>query len=287
MFDELRVVTTAGWVARDLATGTELPVVHDLGLDAPARTTRTAWWAPHRFIARLAVTPGVTQPSLASPGPGWVATVDPKWLRRRVWAGLLGDVADSDLWGGRWAQGVTVFAKAAEIKLDRLPARAYGTAAGFTGDAERAGLTMSSAVVLSELIEFTHEFRCFVAPGPRTGLPTVVASSAYLIDGQTWDAWETREEAPDTTEAVAFAQCVVDDTAGPAGYVLDVGQLADGSWAVVEPNASWSSNPYHCEPAGVVASILAAQDPTGDLSWAWRSDPSLARYARPLPVRTL
>ena len=76
-----------------------------------------------------------------------------------------------------------MFAKAAEIKLDRLPARAYGTAAGFTGDAERAGLTISSAVVLSELIEFTHEFRCFIAPDPRTGRPAVAASSAYLIDG--------------------------------------------------------------------------------------------------------
>ena len=258
--------------------------MHDLGLDAPARTAGTAWWAPHKFIARLAVTPGVTQPSLTSAGADWVTTLHPRWLSRRVWAGQLRDVTNSDLWRG--AVGVTVFAKAAEIKLHRLPARAYGTTGGFTGDAETAGLTPASMVVLSEPVEFTGEYRCFIAPEPNTGKPTVVASSAYLVDGQTWDAWETREFAPDTAEAVTFAQAVVDDTAGPSGYVLDVGRLADGTWAVVEPNASWSSNPYHCEPAGVVASILAAQHPTGDPAWAWQPDPCLARYTRPLPVRT-
>lgn len=279
-------MTTAGWVARDLAAGTDLPVEHDLGLDVPARTAGTAWWAPHRFIARLAVTPGVTQPALASPGPGWVTTVDPRWLGRRVWAGHLRDVADSALWAADFTDGVTVFAKAAEIKLDRLPARAYGTAGGFLGDAEQAGLTPESWVVLSEVVAFTEEYRCFIAPGPRTGRPRVVASSPYLIDGQTWDAWETRDQAPDTAEAAAFAQAVVDDTAGPAGYVLDVGRTADETWLVVEPNASWSSNPYHCDPAGVVASVLAAQDPAGDLAWAWRSDPYMARFARPLPVRS-
>ena len=285
-FKELRVVTTAGWVARDLAGGTPLPVVHDLGLDVPPVTTWTAWWAGHRFIARLAATPGVTRPDLWSPGPGWVTTVDPTWLGRRVWAGPLADVATSDLWDAPLVSGVTVFAKPAEVKVDRLPARGYGTPTGFIGDAERAGLEPSSPVVLSGVVVFTEEYRCFIAPDPATGRPRVVAASAYLVDGRTWDSWEAPDLAPDPTEAVTFAQAVADETAGPPGYVLDVGRLVDGTWAVVEPNASWSSNPYHCDPTGVVASILAAQDPAGDRSWAWRGDPTLARFARPLPVRS-
>jgi len=158
-------------------------------------------------------------------------------------------------------------------------------AAAFVAEATAAGVQDASQVVLSQAVAFTHEYRCFVAPGAG-GNPTVVASSAYLIDGQTWDSWECAADAPDPSEAAAFAQLVVDDTAGPAGYVLDVGRLADGSWAVVEPNASWSSNPYHCEPAGVVASVLAAQDPAADSRWAWTSDPAIDRYARALPVRT-
>lgn len=68
--------------------------------------------------------------------------------------------------------------------------------------------------------------------------------------------------------------------------MLDVGLLRDGSWAVVEANTSWSSNPYHADPTGVVASVLAAQGPESDPRWAWRSDPAIDRFARPLPVRS-
>jgi len=275
------VVTPAAWVARDLATGTALPVVHDLGLDVPHDLTRTAWWSGHRFIARLAATPDVAQPRLTSPGAAWIASVDPRFTQRKVWAGRLADVASSPLWSH--ADGV--FAKPAEIKLAQLPAAVHAGAQGFVDQAQAARLAPSSGVVLSEVTQFTSEFRCFVAPG-SDGSPAVVASSAYLIGEVTWDFWDSAADAPDSSEAAAFAQQVADSTAGPAGYVIDVGRLADGSWAVVEPNASWSANPYHCDPAGVVASVLAAQDPaSSDSRWAWASDPAIDRYARPLPVR--
>jgi hypothetical protein len=278
-FTELRVVTTASWLARDLATGTDLPVVHDYGLDVGADVSTTAWWSPHGFVARLAATPGVAGPHLMSPGPGWMDSIGRRWTSRELWCGPLETAADCALWSG------PVFAKPAEIKRERLPAAVY-TDAGTFARAASAGLLPSSAVVLSALVRFTAEFRCFVAPGPD-GSPTVVAACAYLVDGQTWDFWERADQAPDPSEAAAFAQLVVDDVVGPPGFVLDVGRLADGSWAVVEPNASWSSNPYHCGPAGVVASILAAQDPAGDDRWVWASDPVFDQFARPLPVRDM
>lgn len=278
-------MSTARWLADDLAGGTDLPVVHDLGLDAPADTTSTAWWAPHRFVARLGATPDVTQPRLASPGPEWLLSVGLEFLQRRVWAGSLRDVSRSQLWDTTEpVDGLRVFAKAAEVKIGRLPARGYATAGGFVGAAERAGLLPASPVVLSELVEFTEEYRCFIAPG-TDGSPRVVAASAYLVDGLTWDSWDDVSQTPDPSGAVTFAQQVVAATAGPAGFVLDVGRLRDGSWAVVEANASWSSNPYHADPSGVVSSILAAQGPAGDPGWAWRSDPCVDRFARPLPVR--
>lgn len=280
-FTELRVITIAAWLARDLATGTDLPVVHGYGLDTPADTSGTAWWSPHDFIARLGVTPGVAQPVLASPGAAWMPNLDRRWTRRKLWSGPLSKVADSSLWS---SPGALVFAKVAEIKLRHLDARIYGTAAAFVAEAEQAGVQPTSQVVLSEAATFTHEYRCFVAPG-LGGAPTVVASCAYLIGDLTWDAWECAADAPDSTEAVAFAQMVVEDAAGPPGYVLDVGRLVDGSWAVVEANASWSSNPYHCDPTGVVASVLAAQDSAGDDRWAWASDPVFDQFARPLPIR--
>lgn len=280
-FTELRVVTTAGWLARDLRGGSVVPVVHDLGLDVPADTRSTAWWCPHQHVARLAVTPGVTQPVLWSPGPRWLTRVAPQHLRRRVWAGPLRDVPASSL----WAAGGSLFAKPAEIKVRGLEAAAYPSAEAVTRALRDRGLSSSSTVVLSEVVRFVEEFRCFVAPGPG-GRPRVVAASAYLVDGLTWDAWEGSASAPDPSEAVTFAGQVVDATSGPPGFVLDVGRLEDGSWAVVEANASWSSSPYHCDPVGVVASVLAAQGPGGAPAWAWSSDPYMDRFARPLPVRS-
>jgi hypothetical protein len=89
-------------------------------------------------------------------------------------------------------------------------------------------------------------------------------------------------------EATGFAQHVLDTLGGdhPPGFVLDVAELADGSWTVVEANASWSSAPYHADPAGVVASILASQPmgaEPGPGEWAWVPDPVLT--ARALPLR--
>lgn len=281
-FSELRVVTTAGWLARDLAAGAPLPVVHDLGLDVPADTSATAWWMPHQHVERLRGTPAVTAPALSSPGPVWMTGVPAELMRRRVWAGPVADVGSCPLWG----PDVLLFAKPAEIKAPRMPANVYGTPGAVTAAAAAAGLAPESMLVVSELVTFAEEFRCFIAPS-SAGRASVVAGSAYLVDGVTWDAWEGAAAAPDPGEAMRFAQRVVDAVPGPAGWVLDVGRLDDGSWVVVEANASWSSNPYHCDPAGVVTSILASQTPGQDHeSWAWRSDPYMARFARPLPVRS-
>lgn len=278
-FAELRVVTPAAWLARDLASAGTIPVVHDLGLDAPADTSRTAWWAPHRFVARLAVTPGVTRPALTSPGPDWLSTVPSRWLRREVWCGPLARADGAPL----WARGA-VFAKPAEVKLERFPAAVVRSPAELADRAAAAGLAPTSRVVLSQVVDFAEEHRCFVGPGPD-GRPAVLAASAYLLDGVTWDAWETPSQAPPSVRAAAFARKVAAAVPGPPGFVLDVGRLRDGGWAVIEANAAWSSNPYHAAPTGVVASVLAAQRPDAEPGWSWRSDPVIDRFARPLPVR--
>lgn len=275
MFTELRVVTSAAWLARDLQAGTALPVVHDLGLDAPPDTSGTAWWSGHPFIARLMVTPGVARPALTSPGPGWLASVPTELVGRDVWACRLVDVYSQAAWVPR---GRGVFAKPAEIKVGGVPASVYHGPAAFLAVAGRY-LAAESWVVLSEVVTFVAEYRCFIAHR------RVVAASAYLVDGVVWDAWEDAAGAPDPSEAVVFAQMVVDQVAGPAGWVLDVGRLEDGSWAVVEANAAWSANPYHSDPRGVVVAVLASQDGSSGPGWEWASDPALSRHARPLPSR--
>ena len=277
-FTELRVARTAAWLADDLRAGADLPVVHDLGLDVLPGARRTAWWAPHEFIARLTVTPEAELPDLASPGPAWLASVPSDFLGRSVWCGPAGDLAGCHLWDTGPA-----FAKPAEIKLSALPAQLYPDPDAFLTAARAAGLYPSSWVIVSEPIDLVAEYRCFVAP--RDGRPVVVAASAYLVDDVTWDAWEPAD-APDATAAAAFAQTVVDAVEGPDGWVLDVGRTAAGRWVVIEANAAWSSSPYHADPRGVVAAILASQTPPVPPRWRWRSDPVFDERATPLRIRT-
>ena len=277
----LRVVTHAAWLAADMTRGAPrgVSVVHDLGLDAPVDSRRTAWWMPHRTAARLAVTPGVILPELTSAGPEWTALLDRRWLHRRVWAGPLARMGACDIWSDGAA-----FAKPAEVKLARAPAIVYPTAAVFADAARASGMTDESWVVVSDPVQFDAEFRCFVRRDGE-GRHRVVASSPYLVNGTTWDSWESLVDAPDAGEAAAFADSLLaSGVAGPRGWVLDVG-LISGEWAVVEANAAWSSNPYHCDVQGVVASVLASQAGGDGGFWRWRSDPAVTSRALPLPVR--
>lgn len=277
-FTELRVVRTAAWLADDLRAGTDLPVVHDLGLDVQPGARRTAWWAPHQFIARLTVTPEAQLPDLASPGPAWLATVPPELLGRAVWCGPAGALSRCRLWDDGPA-----FAKPAEVKVAALPAQMYPTSDAFMDALRAARLHPTSWVVVSDPLELVAEYRCFVAP--RDGRASVVAASAYLFDGVTWDAWEPTS-APDPSEAVEFAQTVLARAPGPDGWVLDVGRTSAGGWVVIEANAAWSSSPYHADAHGVVAAILASQTPPVPPRWRWRSDPVFDERAVPLRIRT-
>lgn len=219
----------------------------------------------------------MSQPALTSPGPLWLAQLDERWTRRRVWAGPLASLGHCPIQG-------RVFAKPAEVKVRALPAQVWDDAEGFAASARDAGLRSESWVLVSEVVDFTAEFRCFVGPA-ADGRPTVTAASAYLVDGVTWDAWD-EVGVPSSGAAAAFAERVLGSlSVAPVGFVVDVGVAGDGGWAVVEANASWSSNPYHCAPDGVVSSVLASQG-VGDVGeWEWLSDPVFDARARPLTVR--
>ena len=197
-----------------------------------------------------------------------------------MWAGPLRQIAACEIW-----RDGPAFAKPAEVKLTGAPAQVYPTAAAFDQEARACGMVDASWVMVCDPVRFDAEFRCFVRRD-GDGRQQVVACSAYLVGGVTWDAWASASDAPDAAEATAFASAVLaSGVPGPSGWVLDVG-LVSGEWAVVEANAAWSSSPYHCDPRGVVAAVLASQDGSAGDRWRWRSDPAVTSRALPLPVRT-
>lgn len=246
-------------------------MVHELGFDLPEldRST-TLWWCPGSYVARAAAT-GVTLP-LLSPGPRWLASLPRHWLGREV---IALPAAEAHRLDPGW------FAKPAEVKVSALPAAVYADADGLVRAVAAAGLEPGSWLIASEPVEYVGEYRCFIADG------AVTAVSPYLISGVTWDGFDpAAASSAGALHAAEFAQAVIDDIgpgACPPGFTLDVGADRRSRWSVIEANASWSSNPYHCDLAGVLASIEAAHDAEGaHARWAWILDPYQSRRARPL-----
>lgn len=280
-YDKLLVVTSARWLADDLGAADTIDVEHSLGLDAPRLDGRTALWCSGSWATRLLKT-GIEHPFLSA-GPRWLTTVPPeKFLRRKVWASTLGDMP---------YKGVEpMFYKLAEHKHGSIPA---GLSIGRGIFQRTAGAAFDFApgyrdlnVTGSERMAYVREYRCFIAHGK------VTASSFYLatvpgINGSTatitWDAYDPAT-CPDSSAAAAFAEEVVEvmGVSQPPGYVLDVGEDANGKWSVIEANAAWSSNIYHAPAAGAIEAVLASQEP-GHPRWAWKPDDLFFRRARPLP----
>lgn len=279
VYDKLTVVTSAAWLAKDLAAAETIDVVHSIGLDVPG-LTGSALWCSGAWALRLAKS-GVSHPFLSA-GPGWLTKVPAEFLRRKVWAGVLGDMP---------YMGIDpMFYKLAEHKHSGIPAGLHigrGSFRRMAYDAfDFAPGIEDLRFVGSEPMEYSREYRCFIAHGK------VTASSFYLatvpgVGGSTatitWDAYEPAQ-SPGTTAAASFAQQVVDAMGSnqPPGYTLDVGEDEEGNFSVIEANAAWSSNIYHADAAGVVESVLASQAP-GHARWAWVPDELFLSRARPLP----
>lgn len=109
------------------------------------------------------------------------------------------------------------------------------------------------AVLRSGVVDFRLEVRCFVRGR------AVVTLSPYWRDGIL--ACDAQGRWPfigsEETEALAFAKSVLGDprVAIPPACTLDVGRVADGSWAVIEANPCWGAGLYGCDPKEVLLSI--------------------------------
>jgi hypothetical protein len=276
----LTVVTSARWLAEDLAAAGTVDVAHTLGLDAPD-LDGSALWCSGAWAMRLMKT-GHSHPFLSA-GPDWITRVPQEFLGRDVWASALGDLP--------YRGTDPKFYKLAEHKHAGIPAglrigrgifqRTAGAAFDFAPGYE------SLRVIGSDAMAYAREYRCFIAHGKVTAASFYLATVPGINDSTvtiTWDAFDPGT-TPDTAKAAAFAQEVVDAMGSdqPPGYVLDVGEDAAGVFTVIEANAAWSSNIYHAPAAGVIESVLASQAPGHD-RWAWQPDTLFLTRARPLPT---
>lgn len=114
-----------------------------------------------------------------------------------------------------------------------------------------------SPVLISEVVAWIKEFRCFILDR------RLMAMSIYLRNGelQRENGFAATEE--ERVEAEELLRRVLDDERVdlPRAAVIDVGMTADRGWAVVEQNAAWGSGIYGCDPAQVLHVLRHAATP--------------------------
>ncbi len=232
---------------------------------------------------------------LLEPDPDWLARLPRALTRRGVVFTTLARARELDR---------PAFVKPPDVKS--FPARVYPSGAALPGPEVLDGDT---PVLVSDVVEFQAEFRCFVAGGE------VRAVSRYAVGGEL-DVGPAGAD-PRSADAAAFAglACMAgpatarragigasglgsangQGTAGggerfvdvgrsglPSAVVVDVGLITDpGSgrpeWAVIEANAAWASGHYAADADAALDVALRSAMPRAAIA------PADVPYLRHLP----
>jgi ATP-grasp domain, R2K clade family 3 len=199
------------------------------------------------FFIALAGELGV---SLLEPRVEWLAELSVELTRRRVRFMRLAQAR-------RLRE--RAFYKPADDKC--FLAKAYESGA----ELPAAGVLQDDVPVLvSEIVQWEMEFRCFVLDG------RVVGISPYLRNGQRVDTPEGEFLATDEefADAETFVASVVrrPDIGLPPGVVVDVGVIRGAGWAVIEANSAWGSGIYGCRASAILPVLRRVCVPTAGIS---------------------
>jgi hypothetical protein len=136
-----------------------------------------------------------------------------------------------------------VFVKPADPIFKSFDAGVYR---GVSDIAPRRPIDSRTPLLVSEAVEWTSEFRCFLRQG------RVEAWSPYLSFGR--PVWKPASAGALPPSLAAFCQRLVDGMGPrlPPAFVVDVGVLEDGRWAVVEFNPAWCSGILGADVEGVL-----------------------------------
>ena len=176
-----------------------------------------------------------------------VALIDPPedWLVRLPWEYRRRQISLTHLSQAR-QNPARLFIKPPNDKS--FPAKVY------TGTELPAVYPDGMPVLVSEVVEWEKEFRCFI------------------LDRQlrTYSLYARRHELPEDgdfaslpeedAELKAFVATLLADPRVklPAATVVDVGVIAGRGWACVEQNAAWGAGIYGCDPTQVLWVIRQA-----------------------------
>jgi hypothetical protein len=147
---------------------------------------------------------------------------------------------------------VPAFIKPADQKL--FPAQVYAPNEPIPG---LELLHADDPILVSDVVEFVREYRFFILER------TVRTGSIYWLEDHMPDVPVGYEGEGDPlwADAINFAQRVCTESFVQLvdSFVLDVGLLDTGAWAVIEFNPTWASGIYACDPFGVLECLVASQ----------------------------
>ncbi|MEN9361846.1 MAG: hypothetical protein RL095_3381 [Verrucomicrobiota bacterium] len=108
-----------------------------------------------------------------------------------------------------------------------------------------------SPVLLSEIVSWQVEFRCFLLDRQLKSL------SVYLRDGLMQAPLDFPHSPDEEREIRDFINQLAHDERVPLprAIVLDVGRITDKGWAVIEANAAWGAGLYGCDPVETLSVI--------------------------------
>lgn len=104
------------------------------------------------------------------------------------------------------------------------------------------------AVLVSEVVTWEKEFRCFVADRE------LATWSVYSRFGELQREAGFASSTAEDQQVQAFMRELLSDARVdlPKATVVDVGHIAGRGWACVEQNAAWGAGVYGCDPARVL-----------------------------------
>lgn len=271
-----RIVTHRNWLAAHFA---DYGAVQDFGFDIDPDTAEdTIWWAPGAWVACVYQS-GIRLP-LTLCGHRWMEALPWKYKQRVIAVTRVEDITDNlDA-----DPDERVHVKLPEAKLDSFPATVFHRKHLAT-TLRQLHVPGGTLMQLSEVVNFTRECRFWIAHDQ------VTAHSWYCVDGLASDHEDfTPGTANDVDRMQEVVQALLEDpdVDRPPGFTLDLGFTDTGAILVVEANAAWSSSPYDGDPAGIVKSIVASHDFSGEFTyWRWRPNPVYGlvqplRWAKPI-----
>ena len=115
-------------------------------------------------------------------------------------------------------------------------------------------LSNNTPVLISEPVSWNIEFRFFILNGK------IKTFSPYSRNGNSLQDENWKTSPAKTKKAQDFCLQAINELAAslPPSVVVDVGEIVDRGWAIVEANPSWASGIYGCEPSKILHVIARA-----------------------------